>query len=97
MADYRIFHDEASRTIVIEGVREVFPEASLTPVYLGGDDIAVRHDGQGWNVIGPISFTRLRRGDNTAFASASDCFSYLDTELKKKYEATEINWTEDNW
>lgn len=97
MNEYKIYHDEVSRTIVISGLAEVFPEASLNAVFLGTDKIAVRTDNQDWNVLGPIAWTRIRREDDTGFTGVSDCMNYLDTELAKKYEATEINWTGTNW
>jgi hypothetical protein len=97
MADYRIYHSEDYRCIVIDGVAEVFPEASLEPVFLGGDKIEVRNTANGFRVFGPLSYTRIRREDGTGFTGVSDCFNYLDTELEKRYEATDIDWTNQDW
>lgn len=94
---YSVYHDDDSRTIVISGITTFFPEASLTVVYLGGDNIAIRHRTAGWNVLGPISYERIVRQSGAGFSDVGDCVQYLETELDIRHSAAVAEWTVQEW
>lgn len=93
---YLIYHDSDSRTTVIEGLQDVFPEGSLKAVNLGLGKIGIDHRAGAHRVFGPIDFARLAKGDGTGFSSVFDCLAYLSDELDKRTE-TGVVWSSSEW
>lgn len=86
MAQYRVWHTGAQRSIVISGLSEVFPEASLRAQESSGL-ISLLSFPAGERILGPLLWSRFARQDGSLFVSSSECVAYLTTEFDKAFDA----------
>ena len=86
MAQYRVWHTGAQRSIVVSGLAEVFPEASLRVQETAGM-VSLLSFPAGERVLGPLLWSRFARQDGSLFSSVSECVAYLAAEFDKAFDS----------
>ena len=91
----RIFFDEDSQALIVQGSKTVYPGRSLR-AELNGSQIEVWINGEERRIVGPVAFTAILDEAGSGFSSLTLAKAYLDGEFAKgggpHLELSSANW-----
>lgn len=73
----RVFYDEYSESIVVDGTKRLYAPRSLS-LTVDGEDVSIWQRGDIRRIVGPISWTAIRDEAGHAFADSATAIAHLN-------------------